>query len=255
MGYECDVFNRMCVPQPGGQGTYTTLGDCQADCGPKCWVPEETGPYITNDGFWHPGHPLHGAPCQRDLVPYEEIREKGPFHRPCMTRAQCETAFHPVTVASTGEASLGSSEGCGEGSYPTKAQCNKATGNCFYNGCQKVGSCWQCVGLKSSSLGSSGACGTCNPAMGKGCTNDDCMCFDDGNCKSFEETQTHLALGKSVKCPSNGTVCPITPGGLHCCNCLSGSGYFPSKQVAQACCGSQQGDVMGPPWQCAMLRK
>lgn len=210
MGYECDVFNHMCVPQPGGQGTYATLGDCQADCGPKCWVPEETGPYITKDGFWHPGHPLRGAPCQRDLVPYEEIREKGPFHRPCMTRAQCETAFHPVTAAlSTSEASLGSSEGCG----------------------------------------------TCNPAQGKGCTNDDCMCFDDGNCKSFEETQTHLALGKSVKCPSNGTVCPITPGGLHCCNCLSESGYFPSKQVAQACCGSQQGDVMGPPWQCAMLRK
>jgi len=100
VGYDCDAFNKMCVAQPGGQGTYGTLGDCQADCGPKCFVPEMTGPFITEDGFWHPGRPVHGSPCSKKLVPWENLREdpSNPYHLPCMSRVECETAFNPVDV-------------------------------------------------------------------------------------------------------------------------------------------------------------
>ena len=110
VGYDCDAFNKMCVAQPGGQGTYGTLGDCQADCGPMCFVPEMTGPFITEDGFWHPGRPVHGSPCSKKLVPWENIREdpSNPYHLPCMSRGECETAFNPVNVPMAGMGALAS---------------------------------------------------------------------------------------------------------------------------------------------------
>ena len=104
VGYDCDVFNKGCVAQPGGLGTYATIGDCQADCGPMCFVPEMTGPFITEDGFWHPGRPVHGSPCSKKLVPWENIREdpSNPYHLPCMSRRECEKAFNPVNVPMAG---------------------------------------------------------------------------------------------------------------------------------------------------------
>lgn len=157
VGYDCDVHNKMCVAQPGGLGVYATLGDCQADCGPKCYVPEMTGPYIDRHGFWHPGHPVHGSPCQRRLVSWENIRENpdSPYHLPCMSKVECETAFHPVTAPTPMSAHApiharhsvpaggpqdanGNNHSipadtvsqCGDGSYSTKTACNSGVFLC-----------------------------------------------------------------------------------------------------------------------------
>ena len=166
VGYDCDVFNRMCVPQPGGRGTYATLGDCQSDCGPKCWVPEMSGPYVTPDGYWHPGKPLEGVPCVKRIVPYTEL---GPHH-PCMSQAQCNTRFSPVHAP-------GPSMGA-----PQQIACSSATGGCcdaYGTSCPSGTTCQmsehaQCPGIDNpgccvadgaSLLGGSVPTG-CNPQMG-----------------------------------------------------------------------------------------
>jgi len=135
VGYDCDAFNKMCVAQPGGQGTYGTLGDCQADCGPKCFVPEMTGPFITEDGFWHPGRPVHGSPCSKKLVPWENLREdpSNPYHLPCMSRGECETAFNPVDVpmAGMGASAMGASAmGASHPCVPTGGTCGTDKKSC-----------------------------------------------------------------------------------------------------------------------------
>lgn len=198
VGYDCDAYNKMCVPQPGGLGTYATLGDCQADCGPKCYVPETTGAFITADGFWHPGLPKHGSPCTRQRVSWENIREPktNPYHLPCMTKTQCETAFNPVDVPMTSVVDVDLPTNCNPtmGTYPTKREC-QAKSACLYTPCSQLqpGSCWQCItGFKGGApacvpggqtCAPSASCGgLCSPIVsgqcGSGCT---CTVNPDNN--------------------------------------------------------------------------
>lgn len=106
VGYDCDVWNKMCVQQPGGMGTYTTLADCQASCGPKCWFPQTEdnvemyyGPNVEGQSYFdvsrssmHPRR-IVGDFCTKQLIPYE-VLERHP--NACgMTEQQCNNTFYP----------------------------------------------------------------------------------------------------------------------------------------------------------------
>lgn len=106
VGYDCDVYNNMCVQQPGGMGTYSNLSDCQASCGPKCWFPRTEndvelyyGPNVEGESYFDVSRSsmyprkIVGNSCTKQLIPYE-VLEKHP--NACgMSEQQCNNTFYP----------------------------------------------------------------------------------------------------------------------------------------------------------------
>lgn len=210
VGYDCDIRNKMCVPQPGGRGTYVNLSDCQADCGPKCWRPEMSGPYIDAEGFWHPSRPIRGRPCVRRLVSYENIREKGPYHIPCMTRAECETAFHPVDAPLGAPARLRSSSGDCSSTCSGPGCCTCVDSNGDFPSCKVCKACWgydatcsptgdgrcRAVRLDKTSAPAANPCPSCGQAAAH---------FSNGSCyENVSDHSTKVCYGSTYDADLGG---------------------------------------------------